>query len=194
MHIKPNYGVPPHLRHRPIIGKGKKRTIIQLSKDKALKVENKKFLFRRPNRLEWENYQRYFANVPRPLRRYFATLSRNRVMRGGRVHQIRIVKDFDGAVSRSLRTTGPIQNEYFWKCFAELREWLRKQEIPFYDFSPRNILVKKLTPTNWIPVVVDYELVGSHSIPLQFLLRIPFFSRLKSARRADRLVRAYRIE
>jgi hypothetical protein len=104
-----------------------------------------------------------------------------------------MVRDFDGAVSQQLKQAGPVKNAHFWKCFHSILAWMLRENIPFYDFTPKNILVKKLSATKWIPVIIDYETTGPRSVPFQLLLHFNFFSRMKVRRRAERLMRQYQL-
>ncbi len=186
------YGIPAHLRSRQILGRGKRRAVLLVGHNRALKVEmNPTAHGKSPNELEWANFQRYFQNAPASLRQHIAPISRRKIKDGHVMHQIRLVKDFNGSISRTIEATGKIANAHFWKSFQRMVDELVRAHIPFYDFSSKNILVKRVSPTNWIPVLVDYESMGPHSARWQFWLRSKYFSGLKVRRRAERLQKQF---
>ncbi len=188
----PQYGIPSHLRHRQILGNGKRRAIIVLGHHRALKVELKPTAHgKSPNQLEWNNFKRFFKNIPRELRPHIARISRQKKQNGRISHQTRMVRDFDGTISKSMHAVGKISNAFFWKSFQGMVVELVKARISFYDFTPKNILVKRVSEEKWIPVLVDFESMGAHASPWQFWLRLNFFSGMKVHRRADRLMHAY---
>jgi hypothetical protein len=118
------------------------------------------------NRLEAKNYARFFANVPQSLRECFPRVLG---VEGGRttVLKMEAVKDFDGKRSRPLSDFAGVSDLFFWKKFEEIVRYLKDNNITLLDLNAWNILVKRVSETESIPVIVDYKRMSGRMYPFQ---------------------------
>ncbi|QQR92579.1 MAG: hypothetical protein IPJ89_05540 [Candidatus Iainarchaeum archaeon] len=146
------------------------------------------------NELELRNFRRIWKSVPKHLRSSFARISSQRGKTKERILRIRVVRDADGSLSKTLRRFGPVSDPVFWRRFDLLVNWMLETKNYFLDFNAENVAVKRLSNGSHIPVLIDYKRVGYQSHPLQWWLRIPIIARARMLRRIGRRIDRYRIE
>ncbi len=101
------------------------------------------------------------------------------------------VKNYDGTPAMTLRRHEKIDNPYFWKKFDELVEFLKAKKIPLMDFSPDNIMVKKISDNQFIPVIVDYKRMSRRNYLFQPSIWLLKGAVNKMLRRAERIRRTF---
>ncbi len=145
------------------------------------------------NAAEWRNYHQYFLEIPKDLRRCFAKLHQVRHGRG-RASWIatELVRDYTKEPSDDLpsffRKRGRIRNPIFWQKFRDMISFMNSKGIPFFDMIGPNIVVRRLSAEEWIPVLVDYKSATgwTHwSKPWYF---IPSLRRRRLIRQANALI------
>jgi len=147
---------------------------------------------RDPNATEFRNFIKYFSRVPPEIADSFAKILRFKRKKDGTVLEMEFVQDFDGQRSRTVRETGQISDPHFWERFQQVIDFFVENDIPFFNLSPGNVLVKRTTPKRSIPVFVDYKRMGLRSFPNQLVLLFKWGRRKKIQRKAQRLVQKYR--
>ena len=184
--------IPFNLRGRELIGYGKHRVVVRVSDKLALKADSTSNRIRKGgNKFEWDNYQRYFKDIPMEMRPFFVVLSRRRVSKGKQFHHTRLVRNHDGSLAKTVQQSQKISNVHFWKMFDRVVSWLLQNNIPYFELRPKNVMVKWISPATAIPVIIDYEKVGARTYPSRPWLRIPFFARLKLRRMARKIIAAH---
>lgn len=129
-----------------------------------------KFLVKDLNVEDWNNFRRFFKNCPEQLKESFAPVLG--IGRGGGSFTLKQmpILDFDGGLSRNLKQVGKISNPEFWERFHKIVDFLTTRNIPLLDIHPTNILVRRLSKTEAIPVLFDYKRMGAKHYPFQPLL------------------------
>lgn len=139
------------------------------------------------NKIEWGNYLR----IPDDMRPFVPEMSLVEDARGGCVLRTECIRDYDGNVSRSAKEHGPIDNAYFWKDVETLMEIMDHEDFYLSDIFNRegnNVLVRKISPDVWRPVMIDLKRAGRTIFPFrpELLLRCQkiakIFERLESFR------------
>jgi len=110
-----------------------------------------------PNALELANYKRFLASAPAGVQECLARPLRIRKFRGRTVLAAERAMDFDGKTSKSISKNGKIESRLFWQKFRQLIDFIVEKNIPFNDISPSNILVKRISETESIPVLEDFK-------------------------------------
>lgn len=68
-----------------------------------------------------------------------------------------IVKDFDGSISQNLLKYDGVITENFWKILENLLQFLIRKNIYFFDLNKGNVLVKRVSKDEIIPIFFDYK-------------------------------------
>jgi hypothetical protein len=126
-----------------------------------------KFGIRDINAHEQKNYKMILAQDPKGLRSSFAEILAVRKQRGKSVLVMKKVKDFNGETSKSLKETGPVKSRVFWRRIDKIENFFLEKKIPFFNLNGENILVKKISGSEAIPVIVDYKRIGARTYPFQ---------------------------
>ena len=178
--------------HRTAFVRGT-RTIIKRLNDPPRFIQG----FRKksnPNLIEWENYQRFFKNVPPAIQNSFMRVRKMKgTAYGPELHVERVLND-DGSPSKTLAHYHSLSNPYFWKRAQQMVDWMAVQKIGFYDWKPENFLVRWVSKEKCVPVLIDYENIGAKKWKSQPWLHIPFFSKKKMQRRMERLKQRFQPE
>lgn len=143
------------------------------------------------NRAEAEHYEKYFSHGPKEMRENFARVDRVRRVKKGSVLRMEAVRDFDGAMSKTLYETGHVNDLYFWQRFDGLVDYLIKNRIPFFDFSSLNFMVKRVSPYESIPVLVDYKSASTRPYALRIWLRVPSIREKRMRQRYEAMKRKH---
>ena len=104
----------------------------------------------------------------------------------------KLVKDSNGAPSKTLAQTGKISNSGFWDKFHEIVDFLIRHDIPLFDIGSANILVRRVSKTKLSPFLFDYKEMGAKYYPFQPWLLLRAGRRAKILRRAERIERKFR--
>lgn len=147
-----------------------------------------------PNELEWKHFHTFFKRVPKSLRENFAQpygLSRGKE---GVILYMEAISDYTGQRSLSLNEFGVVQNPFFWKKFDSMLRWMIDSGAVHFALKPENIVVKRISETESIPVLIDYKNMDPRRYFLQPWLRIPALAREKMLRRYARVRRKYSAE
>ncbi|MDQ1343611.1 MAG: hypothetical protein QG650_330 [Patescibacteria group bacterium] len=104
--------------------------------------------------------------------------------------------DFDGTPSKTLFETGPIGDSGFWEAVDFITEVLDRERLYFFDifYKGNNVLVKRLSETESVPLIVDFKRLGWQAYPLQPNLILESEKRRKFFRRLRRFEEAFRLE
>ncbi len=122
------------------------------------------------NEVDYANYQK----LPEAVRNNFTPNTR---MINGVIVQERM-QNYDGTPSVSIeehtQKYGKIQNKFFWETVEKLKQAFLLEEQPLLGVFHRgsNILVKKLSENEWIPIMIDFKRLGARSYPFQPHLNI----------------------
>ncbi|MCR4325385.1 MAG: hypothetical protein NUV59_01085 [Patescibacteria group bacterium] len=144
------------------------------------------------NEVDYENYKA----LPSTVREQFAASTR--IIQGVIVQER--VMNFDGAPSLSVeeetREHGRIENTSFWEKIDELRRVFLAEERPLLGVFHRgsNILVRKASAEEWLPVIVDFKRLGARSYPLQPNLILRDELRKKFLRQFEAFEKEYKPE
>lgn len=114
------------------------------------------------------DHRNYLA-LPEIVRTLYAPSTR---MLKGVLVQERVL-DFDGSPSLSVdeyvAKHGRIVNKHFWEEVRCLKDLLLTERVyllgAFYGGS--NIMIKRLSPTDWRPILIDFKRLGNRSYPFQ---------------------------
>lgn len=143
------------------------------------------------NRAEWINYTRYFTHVPTTLRDSFARVLELTKERGKNVLYMEPVVDFDGTISRSVLEYQRVHDLSFWRKLDEAVEYMAQQGIAHYGLKGPNILVRRKSETELVPVIIDYKLIGAGRYPRQPWLWFGNNAVNKMRRKYERFKREY---
>ena len=188
-----------------ILGKGKYRTTFRLDESTCIKVMLPQVEFHFGpiqltcptraftlfnfdiddfNQYEFDNYLKYFKDISVDLRGYFVRLFG---VKDG-ILKSELVRDFDWSISETLEQHKQVDSVEFWNRLMDIQRFILAQNIPFYTITSANIMVKKISKSNSIPVFTDFKHIGQRLFPLQMWLRIKLFSDIKIRRQFRRLV------
>ena len=85
------------------------------------------------------------------------------------------VADFDGCPSRPLAALGPVANRPFWDSVSQIVRVLRDHDsclLGVFNSSGYSLLVQKLTPDRWQPVIAELPKLGKrmyyYQLPVLF--------------------------
>lgn len=151
-----------------------------------------KFLVNDLNVEDWNNFRKFFKNCPEQLRESFAPVLDVKPRGSNFILRQMPVLDFDGKPSKNLKQFGKVSNPEFWGRFHSIVDFLIKRNIPLLDIHPTNILVRRLSKTEAIPVLFDYKRMGAKHYSFQPLLLTKAGRRnriLKNARRIESMFR-----
>lgn len=81
-------------------------------------------------------------------------------------------KDFDGSYSRIAIDNGLINNDAFWKHVTHIVTVLEENKVFPSDVfrNGNNVIVKRVSEEEWMPVLIDFKRIGYRSDPFQFNL------------------------
>jgi len=68
-----------------------------------------------------------------------------------------IVKDFDGKISQNLRDYKGIITSEFWIVLEKILKFLIDNELYFFDLNESNIIVKRISKTEIVPIFFEYK-------------------------------------
>ena len=97
-----------------------------------------------------------------------------------------LVRDYDSRVSRTLKDSRHVDNG-FWSRLRDIRDFCLDKRVYFFDLHQENVLVKRKSENEAIPVIMDYKRIGRDTYGWQQLLMIDYFAKQKIKRRFDRL-------
>ena len=136
------------------------------------------------NQLEHDN----ITSLPGPIRQYAPIVME--LIRDVRLSPQKILVtsrafDYDHSPSKSLAETGPVHNEEFWNHIQHISNCMLDFRRYFSDVFHRgqNILVQKLTPTEFRPVLIDLKREGCRTYPYDVLLFLPSEQRRRFRRK-----------
>ncbi|MBN1156428.1 hypothetical protein JXA85_02345 [Candidatus Woesearchaeota archaeon] len=142
---------------------------------------------------ELRNYGRIEEKLPEDLRKHFALIKEAIHYNGKSISIAERVLNDDGSEPKRLEEYGPLKNDYFWKRFKVIEDFLIENSLFLYDISnPRNMLVKNHNG-RLIPVLFDYKMMGAKFFPLQLDLLFIAGRINKMTRRMQRVRDTYRI-
>ena len=143
------------------------------------------------NRLEQKNYQKVIKNASRQLRTSFAGIIGIRTHKGRSILIMEKIKDYNRETSKSMNKTGKIKSKAFWKRMESIENYLLQNNIPLFDITAANIMVKKISEKNSIPVLIDFKRLGTRTYPFQPQYALKPFARGKVRRQFTRLREQY---
>lgn len=110
---------------------------------------------------------RVFNLLPIDLKKYFPSI----VMMCGEDLVMERIKDFDGSCSKTIREFWKIDNMKFWQEIENIARILLEKNMLFFDiFNSKNIVVKRISENEYVPVIVDFKRLGIGSYSFQFNL------------------------
>jgi hypothetical protein len=82
------------------------------------------------------------------------------------------LRDYDGAFSKTLSQTGRISNSQFWQEVAAICHLLRTSQLYLLGVfrGGSHLLVHKISPDHFRPVILDVTKMGRQWYPFQFNL------------------------
>ncbi len=135
----------------------------------ALKVLS----FIRYGTLNVNEYERdILASLPKSVMRYVACCPEIAETTDGRTALINTrLKNFDGTFAQTLHSHGPVNNPAFWQHWNHLFLICKKENIALYDVfrNPKNILVHKISETEWVPMIIDVKSLNATNTYLDIL-------------------------
>lgn len=142
------------------------------------------------NLVEMNNYVKYFTRVPLSLHNCFARVLGVK-KNGASTLYMDPVYDYDGTMSLPLNQMGKVSSPSFWKKFDEVFDWMITKRVPFFDFNPENFMVQFTSPSECIPVLVDYKSASYRPYLSRPWVRVPFLARRKMRIRYEKLKREF---
>ncbi len=82
------------------------------------------------------------------------------------------ITDYDGRLSRSIDQLPAVTQISFWKRTERLKALLLIHRIYLFDIFHKgnNLIVQKVSPTDWRPMLVDVKRLGRRFYPFQISL------------------------
>lgn len=136
-----------------------------------------------PNDADIAYYRKYFTNMPRDLSACVAKIRRHFLIKGKSILAAEDVEDYTGHRSSTLFQAGKVSNPHFWSKMDALAEWASKNHVPLFSMSGDNIAVKWVSPTEAIPVLLEFKFFSWNRFRLQPWSRLSSFHAKKVARR-----------
>jgi hypothetical protein len=136
---------------------------------------------------QWE--YKIFKSLPKELHDYFP---RNLQMKEDLLIMER-PRDYDGAYSQTVGEMGSVSNVAFWIHVNKIVEILLVRQLFLLDvfYRGNNILVRKISPQEWRPVLTDVKRMGRSTYPFQPLLFSQKEQQKKFCRRLERFRATY---
>ena len=144
------------------------------------------------NEVDYANYQ----SLPETVRKEFTPEMR---MIKGIVVQERVV-DYDGEPSLTIgehtRKFGKLRNRIFWEKVERLKHIFLAEEEPLLGVFHKgsNVMVKKVTEDEWVPVLIDFKRVSGRSYPFQPNLQLKAEVQKKFLRQFEKFENDYKPE
>ena len=118
-----------------------------------------KFFSGNINDYEFEEYNKLKNKIPKSLRESFAEIYG--VKHNGNNYLIQeIVKDYDGRISKTLGQIEEQLDNSFWNRLKNIEMFLLDNNIQLYDQHSKNIMSKKISESEYIPVIINYKKMG----------------------------------
>jgi hypothetical protein len=118
------------------------------------------------NALEYRNYNNCIGLLPLHIRDRFLPIMGVSETPSGSLCRCELVTDADGSISKTLADHGNVRDKHFWYIIGEIESALLKQEIPYFNISDKNLLVRR-DGVDCYPMFVDHKRVGKMSTILQ---------------------------
>lgn len=142
------------------------------------------------NEVDYANYQ----SLPEAVRKEFTPEMR---MIRGVIVQERVV-DYDGEPSLTIgehtRKFGKVENPIFWERIEQLKRTFLAAEEPLLGVFHKgsNVMVKKVSEDEWVPVLIDFKRLGGRSYPFQPNLQLKGEVQKKFLRQFEKFESSYK--
>jgi hypothetical protein len=111
------------------------------------------------NALEYNNYRNCIELLPVNIRDRFLPIMGVSETQTGSMCRCELVTNADGSISKTLAEHGHVRDKYFWFKLGEVENALLKWEIPYFNISDKNLLVRK-DGIDCYPLFVDHKRMG----------------------------------
>lgn len=146
------------------------------------------------NRVEYENYQKLISQVPEGVMDSFAKIFEISGNEGESISIGELVVNSNGTLSQTLEQYGGVKSPRFWERIKDLEQLFLSKDIPYFDIRPKNILVKEFENRDSIPVLVDYDAIGTRAFLFQINLLLKSERARKIKRRFSRIREKYKLD
>lgn len=143
------------------------------------------------NTAEHAHYQHIIAGVPTHLKDSFAEVYNVIQVNGTSMSICELVRNYDGAIAKTLAENGQVSDTGFWKRYNEVEKFLLSKGVFYTEAWPNNISVKVSRDGSMIPVLFDYDLIGLRSYPLKIDMVFKSHSRKKVKRRFEKIRKSF---
>lgn len=111
-------------------------------------------------------------DLPDELREYLPPISRLERDDGNGETRLVMTRsiDYDGSYSKVVSENGVIRNEMFWQHIEKIMNIMIQNNIFLFDITGRNMIVRKLSPTSWQPILIDLKSLDRSMYPYQLNL------------------------
>jgi hypothetical protein len=118
------------------------------------------------NAIEYKNYRDCIELLPMNIRDRFLPIMGISETSTGSICRCELVTNSDGSISKTLAEHGHVRDKYFWYILGEVERALLKLEIPYFNISNKNLLVRR-DGVDCYPLFVDHKRMGKMSTILQ---------------------------
>jgi len=139
------------------------------------------------NKHEFQQYQRLIGGIPCELSSSFARILGVRKVDSESLSFQELVTDYDGSLSQPLVQYEKVRALSFWERLAQLRAFFMTECLPFFNLRPDNVIVKRVSETEALPILYDYKRMGVRTWPFQPQLLFNGPTRRKLGRLFQRL-------
>jgi len=180
------------LKEEDFVGKGNERAcyVHPLEKNKAVKISYEQNIGRSKQTTTEINYYKELLKKKdmcwKHLPKYYGEVKTDK----GLGFVVELILDYDGEVSKSFAYYLKQNDvEHYKNELKEYKEFFLKYNVIFnYGMMPKNILLRKVSPTESNLVLID----GLGDITyITFPNKIPYFAKQKINRRWDKFVKKY---
>lgn len=106
------------------------------------------------NKVEMRN----FRSLPESLKTYVPQNARLAKLEDGRkVLVSERVMDSGDKPAQTMLENGPVQNARFWEHMDTAVREMKEKNAQFLDILPQNIMIRKTSPSEWVPVLIDVK-------------------------------------
>ncbi len=97
-------------------------------------------------------------------------------------------RDYDWSYSKNIQELWVIHDDTFWEHIHFITDELLKHKLRFTDIFHlwNNLIVQKVSPNQYKPILVDVKRLGARMYPLQPLLYLPGQMKKKFLRRLQK--------
>ncbi len=111
------------------------------------------------NALEYKNFKNYIEYFDPYIKDRFMHIFGFSETETGSVCRCELIKNSDGSISKQLKKYNHVGNGHFWHLMTEVEEALVKYEMPYFNISDTNVLVRQ-DGNDCVPVFCDHKRVG----------------------------------